>query len=228
VRRQNRQPREYQRVKDRMRLDGAALAYMHAKTGKAWFLVPSTGQEVSEAVAQKILKDGDVFPSNDGLPPGVTQCYRILKSEAAAAYSFPRCAVVPAFADGAVMPDNIVRHPHRDLMAEAKHERRVVDSPEAEKLKGAVFDAVITYSDFLEQQGLIFEFSADPDNFCPRLKASALVVARYYGGHYGTTDITLKDGACDRVSGNGVNPDPYGAGPPDIPGRPDRDDETAP
>jgi hypothetical protein len=50
------------------------------------------------------------------------------------------------------MPDNIVRHPHRDLMAEAKHERRVVDSPKAEKLKGAVFDAVITYWDFLEQR----------------------------------------------------------------------------
>ena len=126
------------------------------------------------------------------------------------------------------MPDNIVQHPHRDLMAEAKHERRVVDSPEAEKLKGAIFDAVITYSDFLEEQGLVFEFSGDPDNFCPRLKASALVVARDYGDRYGTTDITLKDGACDRVYGNGVNPDPYDAGPPDIPGRPDRDDETAP
>ena len=70
------------------------------------------------------------------------------------------------------MADNIVEHPHRDLMAEAEHERSIVDSPEAEKLKGAVFDAVITYSDFLEQQGLIFEFSADPDNFCPRLKAA--------------------------------------------------------
>ena len=36
------------------------------------------------------------------------------------------------------MADNIVQHPHRDLMAEAKHERSVVDSPEAEKLKGAI------------------------------------------------------------------------------------------
>ena len=125
-----------------------------------------------------------------------------------------------------MMSDNIVQHPHRDLMAEAKHERSVVDSPEAEKLKGALFDAGIAYSDFLKQQGLIFEFSADPDDDCLRLKASALVVTREYGDPYGTTDITLKDGACDRVYGNGVNPDPYGAGPPDIPGRPDRDDET--
>jgi hypothetical protein len=38
-----------------------------------------------------------------------------------------------------MMTDNIVQHPHRDLMAEAKHERSVVDSPEAEKLKGALF-----------------------------------------------------------------------------------------
>ena len=122
---------------------------------------------------------------------------------------------------------DVVSHPHRDLMAEAKHERSVVDRPEAEKLKGAIFDAVNAYSDFLEQQGLIFEFSVDPDDDCPRLKATALVVTRHYGDHFGTTDITLKDGACDRVYGNGVNPDPYGAGPPDIPGRPDRDeDET--
>ena len=77
-----------------------------------------------------------------------------------------------------MMTDNIVQHPHRDLMAEAKHERSIVDSPEAEKLKGAIFNAVIAYSDFLEQQGLIFEFSADPDEDCPRLKASALVVTR--------------------------------------------------
>jgi hypothetical protein len=112
-----------------------------------------------------------------------------------------------------MMTDNIVQHPNRDLMAEAKHERSIVDSPEAEKLKGAIFDAVIAYSDFLEQQGLIFEFFADLDDLLPRLKASALVVTRYYGEHYGETSIDLKDGACDRVYGNGVNPDPYGAGP---------------
>ena len=27
------------------------------------------------------------------------------------------------------MADNIVEHPHRDLMAEAEHERSIVDSP---------------------------------------------------------------------------------------------------
>jgi hypothetical protein len=83
MRRQPRASREYQRVKDQMRFNNAALAYMHTKTGRAWFLVPSSGQEVSEIVAQKILSDEDIVPSNDGLLPGVTQCYRIARSSAA-------------------------------------------------------------------------------------------------------------------------------------------------
>jgi hypothetical protein len=40
---------------------------------------------------------------------------------------------------------------------------------------------------------------------------------------HGTIDITLKDGALDRVYGNGTNPDPYGRGPPDIPHEPRED-----
>jgi hypothetical protein len=83
MRRQPRASREYQRVKDQMRFNNAALAYMHTKTGRAWFLVPSSGQEVSEIVAQKILSDEDIVPSNDGLLPGVTQCYRIARSSVA-------------------------------------------------------------------------------------------------------------------------------------------------
>ena len=82
MRRQTRASREYQDVKDLMRFNNAALAYMHTKTGKAWFLVPSSGQEVSEDIAQRILSDADVVPSNDGLLPGVTQCYRIARSSA--------------------------------------------------------------------------------------------------------------------------------------------------
>ena len=53
------------------------------------------------------------------------------------------------------------------------------------------------------------------------MKVGALVVTKDYGREY----ITLKDGALDRVYGNGVNPDPYGAGSPDIPSRPDRDED---
>ena len=37
--------KDYQRVKDRMRFDGAALAYMHTRTGKAWFLSPARGKK---------------------------------------------------------------------------------------------------------------------------------------------------------------------------------------
>src|SRR5262249_36109003 len=121
------------------------------------------------------------------------------------------------------MTDNIVQHPHRDLMAEAKHERSIVDSAEAEKLQNAIFDAVIAYSDFLERNGLVWE-SGDLDDL-PRLKASALIITHYYGWPPGTTDIKLKDGACDRVYGNGANPDPFGNGPSDIPHKQRREDD---
>jgi hypothetical protein len=69
---------EYLRVKDKMRSGNAALAYMHTNRGtRAWFLVPSRGSEIDEEVAHKIIADADVVPSNDGLFPGITQCYRI-------------------------------------------------------------------------------------------------------------------------------------------------------
>jgi hypothetical protein len=49
-----------------------------------------------------------------------------------------------------------------------------------------------------------------------RLKASALV-AKLNFGDGGSLDITLTDGALDRVYANGSNPDPFDAGPADIP-----------
>jgi hypothetical protein len=48
------------------------------------------------------------------------------------------------------------------------------------------------------------------------MKAQALVVTFDYGKYSGI-EIWLKDGAIDRVYGTGVNPDPEGLGPPDIP-----------
>jgi hypothetical protein len=99
---------------------------------------------------------------------------------------------------------DVIPHPHRDLMAEAKHEREVADSPEAEKLKDAIVTAVAAYSDFLEQKGVIWDDDADPDDL-PRLKVEGMVITVDYGEHYGTIHITLKNGACDRVYGNGVN-----------------------
>jgi hypothetical protein len=112
---------------------------------------------------------------------------------------------------------NIIKHPHQDLVAEAKHEREVAESPEGQALLSALMDAARTYWDFLDRNDLICELIADDE---VRIKASALVVTVTLDG---TTDVTLKDGACDRVYGNGQNPDPSGAGPGDIP-RKSRDD----
>jgi len=43
-----------------------------------------------------------------------------------------------------------------------------------------------------------------------RMKAQALVVTLDYGDGNGGVEIVLKDGALDRLFGDGVNPDPYG------------------
>ena len=55
------------------------------------------------------------------------------------------------------------------------------------------------------------------------MKAQALVITLDYGRCTGI-EIQLKDGALDRVYGNGVNPDPAGFGPPDIPHKRRNDD----
>jgi hypothetical protein len=112
---------------------------------------------------------------------------------------------------------NVVSHPHHDLMAEAKREREVVESPEGQALLNAIYKAVDAYSQFLERNGLLWEFGVNPDDpYFPRLKAQALVVTLDYGRLNGI-DVSLKCGALDRVYGNGVNPDPEGLGPSDIP-----------
>jgi hypothetical protein len=109
------------------------------------------------------------------------------------------------------MSNNVVAHPHHDLMAEAAHERAVANSPEGQALQKAIFDAVFAYSDFLDHSGVIWG-----DNY--RLKAQALVITVDYGADAGSSvDIHLKDGAVDRVYGNGANPDPDAKGPLDIP-----------
>ena len=112
---------------------------------------------------------------------------------------------------------NIIKYPHHDLMTEAKREREAAESPEGQALLNALMDAAGAYWDFLDRSDLIFEFNADDE---VRVKASALVVTVTLDG---TIDVTLKDGACDRVYGNGQNPDPWNAGPGDIPHQP-RDD----
>jgi hypothetical protein len=105
------------------------------------------------------------------------------------------------------MTDNVKEHPYSELLREAEHERGVAESPEGRKLLEVITRAVEAYSAFLDRHGLIF----DDD----RMKASALVITYTCG--MGTIDVTLKDGAIDRVYGNGTNPDPDGRGPPEIP-----------
>ena len=112
---------------------------------------------------------------------------------------------------------SITKHPHHDLMAEAKREREVVESREGQALLNALTDAAIAYYDFLDRNALISDVTADGEL---RIKASALVVTVTLDG---TIDVTLKDGACDRVYGNGQNPDLFNAGPGDILHQP-RDD----
>jgi hypothetical protein len=102
-------------------------------------------------------------------------------------------------------------------MTEAKIEREAADSPEAQLLQEAIFNAVRAYADFLENHGLIWEDQPDPE--LPRLKAQALVVTLDFGDGGNNIDISLKDGALHRVYGDGVNPDPWGreAEPPPLP-----------
>jgi hypothetical protein len=116
-----------------------------------------------------------------------------------------------------IVTDNMPEHPHAALLREAQREREICDSPKAQALLEAVFSAVKAYSDFLERNDLIWVPDAG-SAFEMRLKAQALVVTVDYGVcPGGTIDVTLKDGAIDRVYGNGKNPDPDGRGPPDIP-----------
>jgi hypothetical protein len=96
-------------------------------------------------------------------------------------------------------------------MAEQKREREAAKSTEGQALINALMDAAKAYWDFLDRNDLVCEFNADDEI---RIKASALVVTVTLDG---TIDITLKDGALDRVYGNGQNPDPWNAGPGDIP-----------
>src|SRR5689334_3845745 len=92
---------------------------------------------------------------------------------------------------------NVISHPYRELMAEAKREREVAHSPEAQALISTICEAVQAYSDFLENQGVIWQDGVDPDDpDLPRLKARALVITLDYGLANGI-DIKLKDGALD-------------------------------
>lgn len=66
--------RAVDRVKVRMR-SGARLMMMHTVNGRRWFVVP--GREVSPEVAAELIKEPDIYESDDGLFPGIPQTYGI-------------------------------------------------------------------------------------------------------------------------------------------------------
>jgi hypothetical protein len=89
------------------------------------------------------------------------------------------------------------------LITEAEKERDIVDRPEAVALRDAIFKAVDSYVEYLDQRGLVWDWD-NPDD--PRLKAQALIVEMKLDGPDGyTTDIYLKGGAFDRFYGAGVD-----------------------
>jgi hypothetical protein len=105
-------------------------------------------------------------------------------------------------------------YPCRELLEEAAREREIADSQEGKILQDAIDNAMGAYFAFLDRHGLIWDANADPVSLL-RLKARSLVATYDCGTSW--LNITLKDGAIDRVYGNGVNPDPDGRGPSDIP-----------
>jgi hypothetical protein len=92
-------------------------------------------------------------------------------------------------------------------MTAAKIERAVTESPEAERLKADIFKAMMAYVDFLRvDRNLIWDDNDCDCDGCPRLNASALVAS--FDFDRDVLEIYLKDGALDRMYGDGVNPDP--------------------
>jgi hypothetical protein len=111
------------------------------------------------------------------------------------------------------MTDDVVSHPYRELMAEAQREREIVDTPEAQALQCAIAKAVSDYEGYLIEHDLLWD-DVNPLIETPRFKSTALIITSRFDG---ACDIKLKDGAIDRVFADGVNPDPDGRGPRDIP-----------
>jgi hypothetical protein len=57
--------------------EGRSMLKMHTVQGMQWFIAP--GGQITETVAQRILARPDVQPHNDGLFPGCSQTFRLLK-----------------------------------------------------------------------------------------------------------------------------------------------------
>ena len=126
--------------------------------------------------------------------------------------------ILPAFL-GSALPGDIARQSSRREPYERLAKFNITGAVQVSALPAeldALTDAARAYWDFLDRNALIDEVTANGEI---RIKASALAVTVTFD----EIDVILKDGACDRVYGNGQNPDPCGAGPGDIPHQP-RDD----
>ncbi len=93
----------------------------------------------------------------------------------------------------------IAHHPLSALMTEVKSESAIADTPEAQVLQQAIYEAVEAYYNYLDRSGLIYDHDRD------LLRASGLHVIRNLCGGI---EIVLKDGALDRRYGDGEDPDP--------------------
>jgi hypothetical protein len=98
---------------------------------------------------------------------------------------------------------NVVNHPAAALMTEAKKEREIADTTEAQALQEAIFTAVRAYYDYLDRNGLFYDAERE------LVRASAL---RVICDMCGSVGIILDDGAIDRRYGDGEDPDPFGTG----------------
>jgi hypothetical protein len=75
-------------------------------------------------------------------------------------------------------------------MTEAKQEREIADSAEAQVLQEAIYTAVRAYSDYLDRHGLFYDVERE------LVRASALHVIC---DMCGDVDVILKDGAINRT-----------------------------
>jgi hypothetical protein len=66
--------------------------------------------------------------------------------------------------NGQAIMSEVVMHPYREAVAEAKRELAIARTPEAEAMLEAILTAVQRYTDYLEQSGLFYTDPEDPDN----------------------------------------------------------------
>jgi hypothetical protein len=112
--------------------------------------------------------------------------------------------------NGQAIMSEVVMHPYREAVAEAKRELAIARTPEAEAMLEAILTAVQRYTDYLEQSGLFYTDPEDPDDM-PIVVSEALVITSHpcFG-----IDVILKNGPCQRVYGLGTDRDPDGRNPP--------------